>query len=458
MSRSHQSHQEKVGIASFLSNPRHNIASVLFSLLILFLPSQFGKHFWPDFAIVSGIRVDYLSPTLYLTDILLLLLSVTWMITHIPHAWKGVRQARKRGIGILSFPSLYVLFVGLLLLNVAFSSHPFNGMYQVVKFLEFSFLTFYISSTVKRVGQVRQIFFLLGIGVIVESGIAIFQFVKQGALGGPFYFLGERWFTGITPGIANASLNGELVLRSYGTFPHPNVLAGFLLIVMTFLLFSIPWRKKPAEKFVWVLALFFGSSALLLTMSRLAVILWVALLTIVFLKQKGYRVVRSILAAGVILSLVLLTTFGARFLQTTLAEEAVTLRIDLIRSSMALFFREPFMGIGLGNFLPLLATLPLSPASVFNLQPVHNIFILILVETGIIGFGLCVWFLVRLYRRLFLLVKTSSEVRFAYRIFLVLLTLLLILGSVDHYFLTLQQGQLLLALIIGLGLTRLTEN
>ena len=51
---------------------------LLFSLLILLLPTQLGRHFWPSYSFVFGLKVDYLSPTLYLTDIFLVLTLIAW--------------------------------------------------------------------------------------------------------------------------------------------------------------------------------------------------------------------------------------------------------------------------------------------------------------------------------------------------------------------------------------------
>jgi len=53
---------------------------LFFYLLILFLPTQLGRHFFFDFSFVSGIRIDYLAPTIYLTDILVLLLFIAWVL------------------------------------------------------------------------------------------------------------------------------------------------------------------------------------------------------------------------------------------------------------------------------------------------------------------------------------------------------------------------------------------
>src|SRR5580692_2023869 len=80
MNKSLRSHQEKGKTGFLLLNPASNIESLLLSLFFLFLPTQLGKHFWPDFSIVSGIRIDYLSPIIYVTDILVVLLFAFFLV------------------------------------------------------------------------------------------------------------------------------------------------------------------------------------------------------------------------------------------------------------------------------------------------------------------------------------------------------------------------------------------
>ena len=43
---------------------------------ILLLPTQFGKHFFLPFSYLSGVRIDYLALTLYVTDVLALLILI----------------------------------------------------------------------------------------------------------------------------------------------------------------------------------------------------------------------------------------------------------------------------------------------------------------------------------------------------------------------------------------------
>lgn len=445
--------------------------SFFFFSLILLLPTQLGKHFWPDFSIISGIRVDYLSPIVYVTDILVGILFVLWFLNR--HS--GKRSASRisyrsnntdSGVALLPrMTKLYVFFCLFLLINILLSQNIPNGLYHLLKFLEFSFVGYYVATTITSLLQVKRLFLVLGIGVIGQSFLAISQFFKQGALGGIVYFLGERSFTAATPGIANASINGELILRPYGTFPHPNVLAGFLLITLIGLLFIFPWTRK-FERAVFITALLLGSSALLLTMSRVAIVLWIFVLVFLIitlivtslrtLSKRGvaisYWITSSFILAtmvGLVTITFFLTPFGTRLLQTNLGEEAVTQRVELTRVSLELFVQQPLIGVGLGNFLPMLATMQRPLPVGLYLQPVHNIFLLVLVEVGVIGLGFFVWFLVKTYKRLFRNVREG--VVFPYRLFVVLLSVILILGSVDHYFLTLQQGQLLFSFILGLS-------
>jgi len=64
----------------------------------------------------------------------------------------------------------------------------------------------------------------------LETFLALGQVVSGGSLGGVFYWLGERKFDYLSLGIARISWFGDQYVRAYGTFSHPNSLAGFLLV------------------------------------------------------------------------------------------------------------------------------------------------------------------------------------------------------------------------------------
>ena len=249
---------------------------IIFYLALLFLPTQLGKHFWPSFSYISGIRVDYLSPTIYLTDILIFLLFATWLIP----IFKNRKEISKIKNKIANIK--WIFLVVFLAFGIIFSKSPLTGFYGLLKLLEFVFFGFYVSQTQLRLQTITTIF---AIGVLGESILAIAQFFHHGSLNGLFYFFGERTFIGETPGIANAVLQGELVLRPYGTFPHPNVLAGYLTIALAMVISNFQFPISNYRKIFYGGAIIVGTIALFLTMGRVTIVVWLLVIGYWLLKR-----------------------------------------------------------------------------------------------------------------------------------------------------------------------------
>ena len=397
----------------------------LFYSIVLLLPTQFGRHFWPAFSYVLGIRVDYLSPTLYVTDLIIFALFVLWIFSARKSNLKN--QISKIALG-------YWKLVVFLAIGILFSKSLASGLYGLVKFLEFLFFGLYTASHFKDLRK-ETVLILFSVGIIFESLLAIFQFSNHGSLQGIFYFFGERMFTSQTPGIANASLGGALVLRPYGTFPHPNVLAGYLLVAMALVIFNIKQQTVKIWKVFCLISVAFGTIAIFLTLSRVAIVLWLAILGYTLLRSRGKFFIFHL--SFIIFVLGLATPLGLRFSDIKLSDETLVQRGVLTKDSLTMIKDHPIFGVGLYNFL---ISLPLYA----KLQPVHNIFLLVLSETGIIGFGFFIWFILKTYKRI--LSKKSLASHFS----LLILSSVLVLGMFDHYFLTLQQGQLLFCFILGL--------
>jgi O-antigen ligase len=435
-----QNQQEKVKTGFWLLS-QNKIVYFLFYLLILFLPTQFGKHFWPNFSFVSGLRLDYLSPTLYLTDVFILLLFVFYF-----SKLKSILIKINKKY-LLS----YILFLAVLIIGVAGSKNPLAGFYGIVKFLEYTFLTLFVIIHFKYFNKTVLAFCFLA-GIIFESSLSFLQYFNQGSIGGIFYFFGERAFTAQTPGIANASINGQLFLRPYATFSHPNVLAGFLIIAMLYALLLF----KNKIKTLVLIGIILGSASLLLSLSRTAIILWIAYLIILFgiplVKKYKNRFSKSkLIATVVVLFVIALCIFiffrNSFILQrsslTKITEEAILQRAELIQQSLVMFMKNPIFGVGVNNFYNNLSFAN-SRLTVSLIQPVHNIFLLALSETGIIGFCLFVYLFYVSIKNL-IYAKFIKQRKFL----LMMIFAIIFLGSFDHYFLTIQQGQILFAIIFG---------
>lgn len=302
--------------------------------------------------------------------------------------------------------------------NILVSFNKPIAIYTWIKILEFGLFAYYVSRTKPNI---QRVVYFLSFAVFYSSLIAIGQFLLQHSIGGPLWILGERTFFSDTPGIARIALGGREMVRSYATFPHPNVLGGFLAITLLLVIF------KQSKKFSMfkIITIIMGVIALLFTFSRSA---WMAglmgLVCIFFPKRKNYFI---------LLTFIVFTTYGLFF-----SGESVAVRLELNDAAVKIWQQSPLFGVGLGNFLVALPAF-LPSRTIYFLQPVHNIYLLILAENGIIGVILVIWFVWKVIQK-----------KKYFSFLLVPLLTLLLLGLVDHYPITLQQGQLLLALLVGL--------
>jgi len=401
--------------------------NLVFSLLVFLLPAQLGYHFFSNFSYVFGIRVDYLAPTLYLTDILVFLLFIFWFL-----------KEKK-----IETNYWLILFSGFAVVNILSASLPQAALFKWAKVGELLFLGYYVYDT-KNLDIQKSLILPLVYSVSFFSLVAIGQFVFQKTLGGPLYLLGERSFTAQTPGVALFAFFGKELLRPYSTFSHPNSLAGFMLVA-SFLLAFLNKNKKIIVR----IALLLGASAIFLSVSLNAYLsfLVVAIFYLIFRRKK--ILTTKMVVSGLFLMLLAslaLPIFANIFMDRGVkAGESLFNRLVLAQASGKMLAESPLWGVGLNNFILQLPNSGVLPKISWWLQPVHNTNLLLLAETGLIGLILFAGLVIK-----------SLAAATKHKNWAVLLSLLLILvtGLSDHYWLTLQQNQLLFSLILGLSFRR----
>lgn len=382
-------------------------------VLIFLIPTQLAFHFWPDFSHVFGIRVDYLSPAIYLTDLLFFLLLLFYLKEN---RFKISRNTLWWGIFAFLFATV----------NGLSSQGKWLALVKWTKVFELVALVLVVKDDrVVTRGWVTT----LSLSVIFFSLIAIVQFLLQRTIGGPFYWLGERTFTSSTPGIALFSFLGQEFLRPYSTFGHPNALAGYLGVSLV--LISSYQLKTQSQNLVKYTSLILALVVILLSASSGAILS----LIIILLMGKSFLKSSSLLLFLLVLLSFLLPVFSSYFLEKGLdLHESVETRLVLSEAAGRIVSYNPLFGVGLGSFIP---TLPGR-----WLQPVHNIYLLILAEAGMIGL---------LLFSIVILKSLSASVQRGRLGLIACLVFILLTGALDHYWVTLQQNQLLLCLILGLS-------
>ena len=395
----------------------------LFLVLILFLPSQLGKHWWPEWSLVDGVRVDYLSPTVYVTDVILILLIATVIINQ----KSDIRyQISKRRCVSILFMISYILFI------IWRSPRQWPAAYWVARYLEIPLAAWAIARF--QVSDFRfKICKALAIAVLFSVGLGIIQMIL-GRTTGWFWWLGERSFTAAAPGVATLTVFGKEVMRPYATFGHPNALGGFLAAAIMILIRpKDEGRRTRAIRVRWkTIAVCVGVLGMILTGSRgaIAALVIAALLKI---QNSEFRIKILLILGG----LGILGVLGNLGDTVKFANESLVDRMALTLAAARMWRDNWVIGVGPGQFLVKLPEY--LPGGFYKIQPVHNIFLLILAEFGAGGGLISLIGLIWLIRR----IKSIPK-------WLPVLAVILITGMVDHYWLTAQQNRLLLGVMLGL--------
>ncbi len=393
------------------SNPEGWIRPILVILFLFFLPTQLGRHFFFPFSFISGIRVDYLAPTIYLTDILFLGL----LVMNFKMVVNGFRNKN------------LLIILGLLLISVFFALSWQVAAYRYLKILELVAVFFIFRNFKLDFRKITQAFFASSLFTLF---LAVLQLVNKSSLQGIFYFFGERFLTLSTPDVAKASLQGIEFLRPYATFSHPNSMAGFFLLVYTFFLVS---KQKSLIK---NLLIFISALIVLFSFSKIAIITLV-LLTAIYFASTWKKVECKFCIAS---RLIVLAVIGLTFSLAQTDPASVQKRAELLQNSWTIIAASPLLGVGLGNYIIVQSRLA---KQLFTLtQPVHNVFILLLAETGVVLFALI---FISLYRQFQKFMDFN---------FLVIASAIIVTGAVVQYWGALQHNFLLLGVILGLITSR----
>lgn len=378
-----------------------------------------------------------------------------------------------------------------------------------LKAFELILLTIFVASTFKHTDFRVTSLFIIIISAIFQSIIAIYQYIFQKSLFiSPFWhkLTGESILSPELPGIAKIQSDGEKLIRSYGTFPHPNILGGFLIMSIfisiflylrhnTSILSSITSLLKPKSisnsdklaSLFWLIAFTTQFMALILTFSRSA---WLgfALSSAVFtllafrrIKIVSRETIKNRLSnhKELLCALLLAITFlisntqivSNRISQDISPENQTIDQEQYIPQNDALkdrdFFnivsretisRYPLLGSGPGTAIfqidPYLEKTGQNRSiEPWQYQPPHNIYSLSTSELGILGFLMMSFIIIASAYYSFKQIvsrETISEDRLFRICSLSVFVGILFIGFFDHYAWTLQQGQIEFWIIVGM--------
>lgn len=455
------------------------IEKIIFYIFIFLLPLQVGRMVF-DFAPIES--SFYHQIFIYLSDVLIVGLLGFW-------SWRILKDKQERGVCFADIKKdvLLILFLLLAGLSIFAAINKWLAIFHFAKLFEFILFYFYIRQNFKYI-DIKKISYIFIGAALIQVFIAGLQFYFQQSIGGLLKYLGESLLSPAVLGVAKIDEGGIKLIRAYGTFPHPNIFAAFLIFAafMTQYValsnasfFRIMRHKFNAALMTHSLILFVVLLGLFLTFSKIALVSF-AVIAILFIflylscHPRGggnpdsinnsldprlhgddkkeyvggnirYSDIYKIFFATFLIFTSLFIVFNreifARFSET----QSVSQRIFYGDIAISAIAGNPLSGVGIGNFINYFhSTYPALPN--WQYQPVHNLFLLVASETGIISGLLFIAFIaISIYRFL----KNKKNQLFNWTIFFVFI-IFLILANFDHYFWTIQQGQVLFWLSLGI--------
>jgi O-antigen ligase len=287
----------------------------------------------------------------------------------------GVSRLLRSSPARASLFLLGAMIASIILPKNGWTNYSVHSLYRMGACVGFFFLVLAWADSAERVGKILRV---LLYSTMITAVFAIVQEVVGGYT--PFwlylnpsgdYFAGWEW-------------------RAPSFLNYSNSLAGYLNLVLPFALACYVLGRGKWKKLAgWTLGL--GFVALLSTQSLGGLVAFFAILVLaVFCFAEGLRK-RLVLVAGVC-SFACVLYLLKHILNPTHRLEALAFdaagRLILWQTAWSYFIHSPLMGVGWGNFVGLYGS-DLSSFSSF-IPPgqfgVHNIYLQLLAETGLVGF------------------------------------------------------------------------
>lgn len=416
-----------------------------FYLLLFCLPFGTRKLIY-SFTDLGPIGEEFTNVYLYFTDLLVGFLLV--------FAFLRWRQNRKEILKQKKISAPEIFFSLLLIVggvSLVKTPYPALGFYKLCRLGLFFLFFLYLKNNLScyNLGILARIVLASAFFQALLGGL---QFFRQQDLG--LRLLGESPLGAEIAGVAKFLVGGQKLIRSYGTLPHPNILASFLVcgfFVSLGLYFYESKKEKlfGIKKGIFFILLFFVIWGVGVTFSR-AVILAAGLVLFwfIFYFQKKFdggsvrlwQLVGFVVVVGLGFLIVFSPQVKSR-LDIEAQDQEISLRGEYNQVAWSALRENPISGIGVGGFVPFSSA---QFSSFWKYQPVHNVYLLVACQFGALGGILFLFFIAALFKEVSLKKNLLTK-----GVCLSLLFFFVLMMGVDHFFWTIQQGQMLFWLVAG---------
>ena len=306
---------------------------------------------------------------------------------------RDLAAGTRHGVRLSAVGGWWIAMILLGLISVATGPYRQAAMEEVFQMAKALALFVVLINELVRSRQILHAAVALGLGVLLEAVVAMAELAHHGALG--LQMLGEATSDTLAYAARATYRDGGDVFRVGGLIGHPNLLAGYLAILLPMLVATLFMPLALHWRIGSMAALFGGLAALVLTLSRSGWIAFgVAFLLVIGLSwvhpemRRGYRSLRLALLGTTATGLLAIAPLILR--RATQSDPgALAFRYEWMDVAWAMVRAHPVFGIGLSAFtynLPGVTRYGDAAALSDHFGPVwpvvHNIYLIIWAEQG----------------------------------------------------------------------------
>ena len=300
-------------------------------------------------------------------------------------AWAG-KQVVSRQVKLsknpLYLPALFFFVLLLAQVGLRTSAYGYVTKYEVLQYVSYG-IVLLIAAECAREEDTRQKFALALI--IFGALYAFFALAQELTSSGKFFWVYAPRF------------NGSI----YGSYVNHDHYAGLMEMLVPFpLVVSVGHLLRGGKRALVAFCAVLMASTIALSGSRggmLSFVLEIVVFATLTLVQRRNPHVALGVAAVCVLVLVFLVFLGKVQVLGRLGNLGPDMRLKITKDCLRMFAHRPVLGWGLGTFPTVYPGYRSFYTNLF-VNEAHNDYAQLLVETGLLGFGLMLWFLIRLYR------------------------------------------------------------
>jgi len=371
---------------------RPSTRRLLLAILLMDIPMQIGKHFGNRPEVVDWGGLGGLSVSVSTIALTLLYLSIVLQYIAAPYPYRLALR--------MNWP--LTLYVGVVGISMAVARDATLTFFEFFLFAQLLLMFIFVANWVDTREEVVFFVRYLLLGLVFEGALMLFLAQR----GSGFEFPGMHLRVDVDSGVSHLS-------RVAGTIGSPNGAGAYLTIVLSLAAAVLLSDIKGVTKRLAALGFVFGVPALVVTYSRGSFSGFALAFGLIFLLTALRRKVSWRWVAVIVLLMgVVLGTMRSSLATRVFGDDANSAysRVPLARLAFSIIRDHPVLGVGSNNYTAVLDDYTTGEFRHEFLYTVHNRYLLIWSETGLLGLLIYLWFLLAILWRGWLCWKLRDPV------------------------------------------------